>query len=569
MRRDPARLLSIVGPLIGLVAAIAIWSSAPPRVEAVPSPLVAATPPPETVVWRERPALTLPSPPVVTTAEHVDLELPAGWSASSLRVDGLPATHFGVNPLHLVGRDPNGQPVDMAWPLIVAEYDDGAWIEDGIAAYLSAAGFDDDDDLADDLAHLAEAQLPRALAAFDGVGAGPVMIHGVRPGPEGVDVTLRPVQGGVAGTVTLDGLLVDVEAEVFGSQLRAEIALHRVWFDFSLAVSADDQGRPVVQVGEMDPNLDLVADGDGVGNSILEVAAWVPARVVELLAEQPIRDAIVEGLAALLDGWVDRFSFTTQAPLNPVEVEVSYRFGFVGLHDEGMLVSLDFRADCAEARPAMRRLVRPQHVESASLIRPSDGESQLQLVLTDRAVNGALHALWQCGALDAQIAFEEATAQAPYLVPQTITTAFLLPPLLPASPTADRETTMQIGVGPVEVATRYHDARYELRAVGRLPIRLERAPDGHALEIAFAAASDDLDLYTDCLRVDGRPCRDNPLFDRMAWFAVPLLPPIGATVPIPDLSLPGESGDLGFTLGELTFDAEAGALHAFGRWQVN
>ncbi len=535
------RVADVVGPLHG----VPLWSAG--AVE-VPLPHVAPD---------GRPAVDITGAELLDAGDALTLRVPAA------------ALSWGVNPAHVTGRDVFGHPVDRVVPVLVADEDADEWARDVVVARLTREGFDDDDAVADDLASLIEAAIPTALAALGRVEAGPVGIRDVRPGS--IVATLTPTAGALRGEVTLRDVSLYLDAELGPVRAEGPIRVHLVRLAVSLSARADADGRPVVEVTEVTPDLDLVGEGEGALHWIVDHAAWVVEAIGEAMAQEPIEEALAGGLDAALRQWVDRLVFETVPPLRVMALEAGWRFGFVRLTDEGLVVGIDLRLGCGDGEPvrAAPRLVRRPRPPLASALGPP-GDGAVDLLVAAEGVNAALHGLWACGALDAEVDLREPASSAPWALPERLVTRFAAPPLLQRGEQGEAGAILEIGVAALDLEARWPDADYDVRLAGLLPIRLERALEGRGLAVAFDRRGDTLALFTDCRAVSGRPCADNPLFDRIAWFAVPLMPPIGATLPLPDLRLPdqAEGPALTLRLDDLRWDPDGAVLSTAVRWEL-
>ncbi|MCA9565683.1 MAG: hypothetical protein KC561_19430, partial [Myxococcales bacterium] len=151
------------------------------------------------------------------------------------------------------------------------------------------------------------------------------------------------------------------------------------------------------------------------------------------------------------------------------------------------------------------------------------------------------------GALDSNLDFSDLAEDLRTFVPSALAFDFLAPPTVDGASSGG----LSVGVARAGVRLDYPDAAYLVRATGDLPIGLVPAREGRALRISLDI-DHDLELWTDCLEIDSQPCEDNPHFDRLAWLAVPFVPPIGTEIPLPDVRL-GDYGALSVSLPELAW----------------
>lgn len=462
-------------------------------------------------------------------------EIVRGASQLAVRVatDDL---EWGVNPLHIDGTDRLGRPFDHVWPLVVGNTasEDG-WVSDALAVTLSQEGFVDDDDALDDLSAIAESQVGPAFRALQPVDIEVAEARNFRYGT--LDVRFRPAPGQIEGT--LDIGLIHVDLDIWGIGVVSGIGINRAWLDFVLTVGVDSEGSPIVTLVSAEPHLDLVQRGDGVVNWILDHGAWFIEIIAEVLSRGPIEDAITETINNALSTWVREVTARSFPPLNDAEILAEYRFGDIEIDENGLFATLDVRVSCAGGdthQPGLLRYPQPDYLGLANTFDPAS-PSVVRIELNANAANAAFHGLWQCRALDVTATFPTAEELA-NLVPGQVDTDFSQAPLLQNAPTGG----FGIGIADLYATLHYPDAQYRVAATGVIPVELAVDEGGSVLVVGFDPSANELLFHTDCIEMNGGACRDNPLFDRLAWLALPFLPPIGAAVPLPDIRLSSESG---------------------------
>ena len=573
-------ILNSIGCAVGLAAAVLLVVNRP-------SPPHDETPTGETPGLSELPErpgvidIALPRPPVVPFEtllgrQPLDFELTLPRTVSSddisvvgYSVDATPGgpvlrvdptqLHWGLNQIHITGADRFGWPIDRAFSLVVSDTTDDPWINGAISVYLTRDGFYDDDRFRDDLSSIAADRIQGAIREIGEVEIGPVTASNFRA--RRVDVSLEPADGGLRGRVDFRSAYLDIDSSVVEIK---NLPVHRVWIFIDLGLRLGADGMPHVTIERLEPHMDLVSSGEGAIAWLLDRGASVVEIVAEVLSEEPLREALTTSIDQALARWVTEFTFETESPLRTVGFDVQYRFGEVEIDGDGLLATVDFRLDC-ESSPN-HQLGRFLHGGPPPQSRPPamlSPDATVRIGLRSDAVNGVFHSLWRCGALDATVGFEEAHEKLPIAVPSTVATRFTLPPILQGEDT----DSMVIAVGDASVHAEYPDSSYQVRATGFLPVFLQPTQQGRALEVGFSTDSQDLALFTDCVEVSGSSCRDNPLFDRLAWLAVPFLPPIGATIPLPDVRI-SEEDALRFEIGNITWDGVSGALYVGGEYVV-
>ncbi len=575
-------LLNLSGVTVGLVAGIVLVVSKPqPPVEQAVAIEVFSE-----VLPQDHPGpieLDLPDPPILSHDEvHADLRpyfslhlpttvdptdltvtrgvLAVGTDGPSVGLD-LDELQWGYNLLHLQGVDQFGWPIDRAFAVAVGGVEHDRWIENALAIHLSRDGFMDSDDIQNDLATIAEDRIAQALHEVGRLEAGPITARNLRAGI--VDVRLEPRSGGVRARVALRSIHVDIESSVVDA---TNFPIHRIWVNADLTVTLNAEGRPVVSVDTMEPHVDLVESGEGAVAWLLDHGAWFVEIAAELLSADPLKEALSTAIDDALAQWETDFEFESRAPLAATDFTVDYRFGALELTEDGLLAFLDFAIECDAPiadRTATGRITDPEPALQRLREIMRRGERVVRIGMAAEATNGVLHALWQCGALDSVVAFEEAHQAMPIAVPARVGTHFRLPPLL-----QNEDQSMVIAVADTLVDLVYADLTHTLSATGMLPIELNPADGGRSLAVGFAAQSPSLSLFTDCVLVAGRPCTDNPLFDRLAWLGVPFLPPIGAHIPLPDVRL-SEADTLQFEINAVIWDSSRGALTVDGGYRVS
>ena len=426
---------------------------------------------------------------------------------------------------------------------------------------MTREGFIDGDEALDDLSSIAATQVILALRQLPEVEVGPVRVGNFRAAR--AEVSLSPVAGGVEVELMLHRALMDMETRRLGP--IQNIPILRAGLRARLTARADARGRPQVALVDVEPDIELVERTEGALNWILYHTAAIVEAVAEAMSREPIQAAVTDALDGLLQRWISEIEIDTVPPLSPETLRIAYRFASIDLTESGLTATMDVRVGCPDEPSAgVGRLVRHR---SGTRGPPGSelGNPVAWASLSADAVNGVLHALWRCGALDTVVDFTASQAEIPLLVPGAIATRFGLPPVLQA----DRGGRMTIGVGGVVAEAHYVDVAYEVGATGLIPIFLEANDDGRALSVGFDAEPERLELYTDCLRTGERICRDNPLFDRLAWLAVPYLPPIGATLPLPDLRLSDDPAHrLHVRLDTIAFNADQGRIDVLASYRL-
>lgn len=574
------RRLNAAGVIAGLVAGIVLVVNRPePPIapsQAIVLPAPSARP--------ERPgpiSISLGDPPLFPasmlsgrTPMAFPLVLPSSvdWRALSapgfridpsmggtiLRADPTQLT-WGLNLIHLSGVDRYGWPIDRADAFIVSDEIEDPWIRNALTIRLTREGFDDTDDLRDDLSSLAEERIGEVISDMGPVEVGPFEARRFRVGE--VEVDLAPNAGGLTGRVTLRDSFLDVEAPAI---ILRNVPVHRMWVDVELTLGTDRMGHPRIRVAELEPHVDLVRSGEGAMNWVLDHGAWFLEVAAEVLGRDPMRDALTAAIDDALSHWIDEVSFRSAAPLREVPFTVRYRFAEIATDGSGLSAVVNFQVSCEGDPETVLRPLRYPVAPPGHQFPSMPHDSVVRIALSANAVNGVFHALWSCSALDSTVAFEDAARALPIAIPSQVTTHFGLPPVLQS----DDEGTMLVALGRTQVEVSYPDLEYTADAAGFLPVVLAPADEGRALRVELPTNASALNLYTDCVSVAGQPCRDNPLFDRLAWLAVPFLPPIGASIPLPDVKL-SDSESLRFRIDRIQWDHVGGMLFVGGGYEAD
>ncbi|MBN1944733.1 MAG: hypothetical protein JW797_03610 [Bradymonadales bacterium] len=584
LRRHPAQWVNGIGVLAACITAILLAQRLPP-------PATSESPPPAF----HRPGsvgqaplaevrLLLPHPPILDPSTLSDFDppsfavfLPATASAEEVFHRGRPLRDeppgallqldpselvWGINPIQLVGADRFGTPVDLAWALLVGSTEPAdRFISGAVRVRLGHLGFADRDLLLDDFSSIARRYVEEAVRGLPPIDIGPVVASNFRVGR--TRVLFQPRQGYIEGSLHLDLNHVDLEV---GSVLTVtHLPIHRLWLDLEVEVGTTPEGRPTVRLRKAEPHIDLVRTGEGAWAWVLDHAAWFLEIAGELASEEPLRRAITRGIDEALTRWVDRVQFQTVPPLQPVAMTAEYRFSQLMVDEEGLTALIDLRLRCDQpSHREITTIVRELPRRFPELEAAGNPDSVVQIGLHADALNAALHGLWRCGALDTEVSFAQAHRRLPIAIPETVRTRFTLPALLQAGAGGE----MVIGVGDLLAELNYGDSRYAVRANAVLPVYLSRAQDGRSLQVGFDPVPERTLLYTDCLEADGASCQDNPLFDRLAWMAIPWLPPIGASIPLPDVRLgTGSDGIIRLRIDRIEWFGDSGMIQVEGGYE--